>query len=100
MNAVRRNTIRALTRFYSEGVGGSQSTAPPPAQASQTVPEVPGLSSKVIQPASQPLGPGVDPKKTGAYKVPEYFQYDNMSFFEAEIEMASFRCPQPSALKK
>ncbi|KAJ8720346.1 hypothetical protein PYW07_012389 [Mythimna separata] len=100
MNSLRRNTLRALTRFYSEGPGGSQSSPAPPAQASQSVPDVPGLSSNVIQPAAQPVGPGVDPKKTGAYKVPEYFQYDNMSFFEAEIEMSSFRCPQPSALKK
>ncbi|PZC85014.1 hypothetical protein B5X24_HaOG203335 [Helicoverpa armigera] len=97
MNAVRRNTLRALSRFYSEG---TQSTPPPPAQASQTPPDVPGLSSNVIHPAAQPVGPGVDPQKAGAYKVPEYFQYDNMSFFEAEIEMSRFRCPQPSALKK
>ena len=100
MNVLRRNTLRTFTRCYSESTGGSQSTPPPPAQASQTVPNVPGLSSKIIQPAVQPVGPGVDPKKTGAYKVPEYYQYDNMSFFEAEVEMASFRCPQPSALKK
>uniref|UniRef100_A0A2A4JYB2 Uncharacterized protein n=1 Tax=Heliothis virescens TaxID=7102 RepID=A0A2A4JYB2_HELVI len=97
MNAVRRNTLRALTRFYCEG---AKSTPPPPAQASQTVPDVPGLSSNVIHPAAQAVGPGVDPQKAGAYKVPEYFQYDNMSFFEAEIEMSRFRCPQPSALKK
>ncbi|KAF9801738.1 hypothetical protein SFRURICE_014892 [Spodoptera frugiperda] len=100
MNALRRNTLRAFTRFYSEGAQSTPPPAPPSPPASKGVPDVPGLSSNVIQPAAAPLGPGVDPKKTGAYKVPEYFQYDNMSFFEAEIEMSKFRCPQPSALKK
>lgn len=97
MNALRRNALRVLTRYYSEGVQSTSSTS---GQASKTVPDVPGLSSNVIQPAIEPVGPGVDPKKTGAYKVPEYFQYDNMSYFEAEIEMSRYRCPQPSALKK
>ncbi|CAG9788327.1 unnamed protein product [Diatraea saccharalis] len=96
----QRNNLRFLiSRCYSEQVGRSH--GPSPSTASTTVKtDVPGLSSAVIHPASQPVGPGVDPNKSGAYKVPEYFCYDNMSFFEAEIEMAKFRLPQPSALKK
>lgn len=97
MNVLRRNSLRVLPRFFSEG---PQSTPSSSAQSSQTVPDVPGLSSNVIHPANQPLGPGVDPQKTGAYKVPEYYQYDSTSFFEAEVEMSKFRLPQPSALKK
>ncbi|KAL0829320.1 hypothetical protein ABMA28_004117 [Loxostege sticticalis] len=99
--AIRYNKLGVLSRCYSEGVGQNQGPAassPPPAAQVQT--DVPGLSSNVVHPASQPVGPGVDPNKSGAYKVPEYFCYDNMSFFEAEIEMSKFRLPQPSALKK
>ncbi|XP_075976789.1 NADH:ubiquinone oxidoreductase subunit V3 [Anticarsia gemmatalis] len=97
MNVLRRNTLRTLTRYYSEGAQSSSSSAGLPKDA---VPNVPGLSSSVIQPAPGPVGPNVEPNKSGAYKVPEYFCYDNMSFFEAEIEMSKFRCPQPSAIKK
>lgn len=97
-SALKSNVLRAFTRFYSEGTqsssAGSSQASPPP------VPDVPGLSSAVVVPATEPVGPDVDPKKTGAYKVPEYFCYNNMSYFEAEIEMSKFRLPQPSALKK
>ncbi|XP_072930300.1 uncharacterized protein NdufV3 [Epargyreus clarus] len=98
--AARLGHTRILTRFLSEGTSssqGSSASAPPPSSVNANVP---GLSSAVIHPVSEPVGPGVDPQKSGAYKVPEYFCYDNMSYFEAEIEMAKFRCPQPSALKK
>ncbi|KAG6442429.1 hypothetical protein O3G_MSEX002370 [Manduca sexta] len=103
--AIRNNTFRLLVRYYSETSGSSQGTSapaqpPPPASSAPGIPDVPGLSSAVVHPASQPVGPGVDPSKSGAYKVPEYFCYDNTSFFEAEIEMAKYRLPQPSALKK
>lgn len=94
-----RNAWRGISRFYSEGPGqssGSQSTT----SSSKVNANVPGLSNAVIQQATGPVGPGVDPNKSGAYKVPEYFCYDNMSYFEAEIEMAKYRLPQPSALKK
>ncbi|CAH2090516.1 unnamed protein product [Euphydryas editha] len=91
-----------FTRFYTQGTNQSQGTVsssvPPP--ASKVNANVPGLSDAVVRQATEPLGPGVDPNKNGPYKVPEYFCYDNMSFFEAEIEMSKFRCPQPSALKK
>lgn len=60
--------------------------------------DVPGLSSNVVRKRAGPLGPGAD--TTGGYKVPEYFCYDQTSFAEAEVELAKYRCPQPSALKK
>lgn len=97
MNFLRRNTLRVLPRYFSEG---PPTTPPASAPSTQTVPDVHGLSSNVIQPASHPLGPGVDPQKTGTYKVPEYFQYDSMSFFEAEIEMSKYRTPRKSAQKE
>ncbi|ETN66585.1 hypothetical protein AND_001626 [Anopheles darlingi] len=57
--------------------------------------EVPGLSSRCVQKKDGPVGPGADHK--GAYKVPEYFSYNQTSYFEAEVEMSKFRIPQPSA---
>lgn len=99
MNAIRRNTLKTLTRFYSEGAQSSSSSSSS-TSSQQVVSNVPGLSSAVIEPAAAPVGPNVEPDKSGAYKVPEYFCYNNTSFFEAEIEMSKFRCPQPSALKK
>ncbi|CAG9583367.1 unnamed protein product [Danaus chrysippus] len=88
-----------VVRCCSQGAGQNQSSSSTPSSASVNA-NVPGLSSAVIHNASEPLGPGVDPNKSGPYKVPEYFCYDNMSYFEAEIEMSKYRCPQPSALKK
>lgn len=40
------------------------------------------------------VGPGAS--KDGKYKNPEYFCYDRMSYFEAEVEMSKYRLPQPS----
>lgn len=96
---LRSNIIRSFARKYSEGISSGQAGSPASSSSSK-VADVPGLSSAVVHPADQPVGPGVDPKKSGAYKVPEYFCYDNMSFFEAEIEMSKYRLPQPSSLKK
>lgn len=59
---------------------------------------VKGLSSKIVIPKSQPLGPGA--ATDGHYKVPEYYCYNRTSYYEAEVELAPFRCPQPSAVKK
>lgn len=64
---------------------------------SQVNTNVPGLSSNVIKQKAEPLGPGAS--TTGAYKVPEYFCYDRFSYHGAEVEMAKYRCPQPSAVK-
>lgn len=100
--ALRCNRQGVLVRFYSEGVGqnqGSSSSSTPKSTGGANT-DVPGLSDNCVHPSTNPVGPGVEPNKSGAYKVPEYFCYDNMSFFEAEIEMARYRLPQPSALKK
>lgn len=60
-------------------------------------PNVQGLTSYVIKQRAEPLGPGAS--ATGAYKVPEYFCYDRFSYHSAEVELAKYRCPQPSAVK-
>lgn len=72
-------------------------SAPKPAPASTASMNVPGLS-QAVHTTQEPVGPGAS--KNGEYKVPEYFNYHRMSYFEAEIEMAKYRCPQPSALPK
>lgn len=63
-------------------------------QTADSIPNVEGLSEAVVKVPSEPVGPGAA-KNTG-YKNPEYFCYDKTSYFEAEIEMLKFRCPQPS----
>lgn len=55
-----------------------------------------GLSANCVQPNKGPVGPGA--KVDGDYKVPEYFNYNTMSYHEAEVEMAKYRIPQPSSL--
>lgn len=55
---------------------------------------VPGLSSAVYKVPSGDVGPGAS--KDGKYKNPEYFCYNRMSYFEAEVEMLKYRLPQPS----
>lgn len=60
--------------------------------------EVTGLSSRCVEPTTGPVGPGA--KTDGDYKVPEYFCFNQYTFTEAEIELAKYRVPQPSALKK
>jgi NADH dehydrogenase (ubiquinone) flavoprotein 3 len=55
---------------------------------------VQGLSKAVVDVPSEPVGPGA--AKNTDYKNPEYFCYDKNSFFEAEVEMLKYRCPQPS----
>lgn len=83
-----------LKRFYSQKATPNQPTKP--AGDAQNI-NVPGLSSYVIKQKAEPLGPGAS--KSKEYKVPEYFCYDRFSYTSAEVEMAKYRCPQPSALK-
>ncbi|XP_034474260.1 uncharacterized protein LOC117781590 [Drosophila innubila] len=106
MNAAPRSALNQLIRRgYSQAqkgasgskptVGGSRGAGAP---ASSPVSNVTGLSSACVKPTSTPVGPGAS--TTSNYKVPEYFCFNRFSYAEAEVEMAKFRCPQPSALKK
>ncbi|XP_057655901.1 uncharacterized protein LOC130893653 [Diorhabda carinulata] len=62
-----------------------------------SVPNVSGLSENCVKIPAHPVGPGAA-KNTG-YKNPEYFCYDKNTYFEAEVEMLKYRCPQPSVYK-
>uniref|UniRef100_A0A1B0AUD2 Uncharacterized protein n=1 Tax=Glossina palpalis gambiensis TaxID=67801 RepID=A0A1B0AUD2_9MUSC len=79
---------RTAVRFYTQII---QSASP-------GLSNVKGLSNNCVKPASSPVGPGA--AHNAEYKVPEYFCFNRYSYAEAEVEMAKYRCPQPSALKK
>lgn len=97
-----RNSFRLIAniRFYSSATGkGSTITVKnQPSTPTSIKSDVPGLSAKIVKVPNSPVGPGA--AVSGQYKVPEYYCYDKMSYHEAEIEMAQFRCPQPSAYAK
>ncbi|XP_077284238.1 NADH:ubiquinone oxidoreductase subunit V3 [Arctopsyche grandis] len=95
-NSVARGLVRRLTQQAGAG-GGQQTGGAQPPTAPKQPPSVPGLSSSVLKSASGPVGPNVDKDKAGPYKVPEYFCYHAMSYYEAEVEMSKFRLPQPSS---
>ncbi|PNF40067.1 hypothetical protein B7P43_G11523 [Cryptotermes secundus] len=77
---------KALAQRYASH-GGCAKTVSTPAN-------VPGLSSAVYKVPPGDVGPGAS--KDGKYKNPEYFCYNQMSYFEAEVEMLKYRLPQPS----
>ncbi|XP_016995143.2 uncharacterized protein NdufV3 [Drosophila takahashii] len=96
----------ALSRCYSQIKGGPSASAPgskapgtgaASAGGGPSSPAVVGLTSNCVRPTSEPVGPGAS--ATSGYKVPEYYCFNRFSYAEAEVEMAKYRCPQPSALK-
>ncbi|XP_017045590.1 uncharacterized protein LOC108091090 [Drosophila ficusphila] len=96
----------ALGRCYSQIKGGPVSgggrasatgSGSGSSQTSPSSPAVVGLTSNCVKPTTGPVGPGAS--ATGGYKVPEYYSFNRFSYAEAEVEMAKYRCPQPSALK-
>lgn len=92
------NVSRVGLRFLSKATKPPISCNTPAKPAPACVKDVPGLSAKCVLPKNGPLGPGAS--ATAEYKVPEYFCYDKTSYAEAELEMANFRCPQPTANRK
>ncbi|KAH8304754.1 hypothetical protein KR044_011217 [Drosophila immigrans] len=101
MNAAPRAALnQLLRRAYSQPPKnvGPKATAAAPAASSAAINNVTGLSSACVKPTSTPVGPGAS--ATSGYKVPEYFSFNRFSYAEAEVEMAKYRCPQPSALRK
>uniref|UniRef100_A0A182KG49 Uncharacterized protein n=1 Tax=Anopheles christyi TaxID=43041 RepID=A0A182KG49_9DIPT len=85
--AVRAYSATSSSSAGSKGPSGPATGAPPA--------DVPGLSTRCVTKKDGPVGPGAE--RNGTYKVPEYFSYNQTSYFEAEIEMSKFRIPQPSA---
>ncbi|KAG8328978.1 uncharacterized protein LOC124364936 [Homalodisca vitripennis] len=59
-------------------------------------PDVPGLSSNVYQISEGQSFPGIS--KEGTYKNPEYFSYHCTSFYDAQVELMTYRLPQPSSI--
>lgn len=99
-SGVARGVVRRLTQQAGAGAGaggGQQTGGARPPTAPNQPPSVPGLSTSVVKNPSGPVGPNVDKDKAGPYKVPEYFCYNTMSYYEAEVEMAKYRLPQPSS---
>lgn len=90
-NVIRRTIVGNQIVFNKEP--GTTPLAPTSSSVNENVP---GLSSACIKSESSKIIAGCS--KTGDYKNPEYFCYDKNSYFEAEIEMLKYRCPQPSAL--
>lgn len=88
--------IRDFSSFRRDFTAGKIIYNKPPSQSPHpsSVPEVQGLSQAVLKVPNEPVGPGA--AKSTNYKNPEYFCYDKTSYYEAEIEMLKYRCPQPS----
>lgn len=98
------NRSLLIRNFSESGTGPVKTTTtlikpankiPAPSPPTPQVKSVPGLSAACVKSKSELVGPGAS--ATAQYKVPEYFCYDKSTYFEAEVEMASFRLPQPSA---
>ncbi|KAF6213092.1 hypothetical protein GE061_010807 [Apolygus lucorum] len=58
----------------------------------------PGFSKDVIEPNCDDVGPGA--MKEGSYQNPEYFCYNEFSYYELHILLRTFRLPQPSSLSQ
>lgn len=100
MRFARQIILTGLRSFSSSAQGQSSFAGAgrvPPAGA-DPLSAVKGLSQNCVATPSGPVGPGA--KSDGTYKVPEYFSYNQMSYFEAEIEMEKYRCPQPDSGKQ
>lgn len=85
--------VRGFSSIRREFTAGKIIYNKPPSESSIPA-DVPGLSEAVVKVANEPVGPGA--AKSGNYKNPEYYCYDKNSYYEAEIEMNKYRCPQPS----
>ncbi|XP_050309222.1 uncharacterized protein LOC126745419 [Anthonomus grandis grandis] len=82
-SSIRRNFTGSRVIFNKHSVGA--------------IPNVQGLSENCVKVSKEPVGPGAS--KSSNYQNPEYFCYDKNSYFEAEVEMLKYRCPQPSVHK-
>lgn len=94
MRFARQLASTGIRAFSAQATGSASSASGAPAPANPLA-AAKGLSSRCVEVPAQPVGPGA--KSDGTYKVPEYYSYNTMSFAEAEIEMAKFRCPQPDS---
>lgn len=102
MRLVIRLRAPALERAYAkkssnETPDKARKPAGPTKTDAVNTANVTGFTSYVYKQQAGPIGPGAS--TTGEYKVPEYFSYDRFSYHGAEVELAKYRCPQPSAVE-
>lgn len=90
-----------IKRFFSQQPKSTSTTTNTPKSdgGASVNANVTGLTSYVIKQKQGKLGPNEGASITATYKVPEYFSYDRFSYHGAEVELAKYRCPQPSAVK-
>ncbi|KAF5308909.1 hypothetical protein FQR65_LT00609 [Abscondita terminalis] len=95
-----KNTYFPLRKYKSDNVvvNALHRDSKESSQSKPMTDDVPGLSSKVVNYGNEPVGSGA--LKDGEYKNPEYFSYNELSYYEAEIEMAKYRLPQPVSRKQ
>ncbi|CAH1958021.1 unnamed protein product [Acanthoscelides obtectus] len=93
-NLLKYRNFSSTKRYFAGGKVIFSKQKATASSSSTSIPAVQGLSKACVNVPNQPVGPGAA-KNTG-YKNPEYFCYDKTSYFEAEIEMLNYRCPQPS----
>ena len=102
MNQILSTTIKSSCKYgyflpkrhCISVISSASETVSKPDNTSQTFKDAPGLSNKIVNVPSGEVGPGAS--KSSVYKNVEYFCYNNVSYFEAEVEMLKYRLPQPS----
>lgn len=93
-SSIRRG-FKAGIIVFNKQPKSSKSSSPQSPPSTSAALNVPGLSSQVLNVPNEPVGPGA--AKAAEYKNPEYYCYDKTSYFQAEIEILKYRCPQPSS---
>ncbi|KAB7495959.1 NADH dehydrogenase [ubiquinone] flavoprotein 3, mitochondrial [Armadillidium nasatum] len=73
----------------------SKTSASPSSATPSTVQSVIYSSVATPKDPSGPVGPGAS--KTADYKNPEYYCYNELSYFDLELEMMKDRLPQPKS---
>ncbi|XP_001601126.1 uncharacterized protein LOC100119306 [Nasonia vitripennis] len=90
---ISQRSSAILKRNLASGKTSQGSTTHQP--KSSSIPEVPGLTNKVVDVPNQAVG-YAGAAKDKEYKNPEYFCYHVDSFGESFVEMEKFRLPAPS----
>lgn len=58
------------------------------------------MLSTAFLPSTPTAGPDKKTEQAGEYKVPEYFQYNELSFYDIDLDMAKYRLKQPTPGEK
>ncbi|XP_058807818.1 uncharacterized protein LOC131673661 [Phymastichus coffea] len=93
----RQFIVKRFTVILSQNFAYSGASKPTKSQAS-SIPNVPGLSDKVLCVPNEPVG-FAGAAKNKEYKNPEYFCYHIDSFADSFVEMEKYRLPVPDNRK-